>query len=145
MKNKGSIIVVGGSLAGLLTANILFRNGWNVKVYERSSGLDGRGAGIATHDELFNAMRLAGAKVDEMLGIQIKGRSVFGKNGEEICHYSYPQILTSWSLLYKRLLNIFPEKLYIKGKDVVDVRDDPIKPEIFFSDGSSVIQKLIIE
>ena len=46
MKNKGTVIVVGGSLAGLLCANILFRNGWNVRVYERSSGLDGRGAGI---------------------------------------------------------------------------------------------------
>jgi len=144
MKNKDTVIVVGGSLAGLLCANILFRNGWNVRVYERSSGLDGRGAGIATHDELFKAMRLAGAKVDEMLGIQIKGRSVFGKDGEEICHYSYPQILTSWSLLYKRLLNIFPEKLYIKGKDVVDVRDDPVKPEIFFSDGSSDSADLIV-
>ena len=43
------ILVVGGSLGGLLAANMLLREGHAVKVIEKSAvALDGRGAGIVT-------------------------------------------------------------------------------------------------
>ena len=44
------IIVIGGSLGGLMAANVLLRAGHQVRVLEKSAGsLDGRGAGIVTH------------------------------------------------------------------------------------------------
>ena len=41
------VIVVGGSLVGLIAANLFHRLGWEVAVFERTTGvLEGRGAGI---------------------------------------------------------------------------------------------------
>ncbi|HEX9672026.1 MAG TPA: FAD-dependent monooxygenase, partial [Burkholderiales bacterium] len=49
-------LVIGGSLAGLLSANLLLRAGWDVEVFEQSSEeLTGRGAGIISHPALFEA------------------------------------------------------------------------------------------
>ena len=46
-------LIIGGSMAGLLSALLLRRIGWRVDVFERSADdLASRGAGIATHPEL---------------------------------------------------------------------------------------------
>ena len=140
----GKAIVVGGSLAGLLAANLLARNGWAVTVYERVDNLDGRGAGIATHQELFDAMRQAGAKVDELIGIRIEGRTAFDIDGKELCHFAYPQILTSWTLLYRRLHAALPVGVYHLGRDVVDVVDDDARPAVVFADDSRDHADLVI-
>ena len=43
-------LLAGGSLGGLLAANMLLRDGHEVQVLEKATGsLDGRGAGIVTH------------------------------------------------------------------------------------------------
>lgn len=141
----GKAIVAGGSLAGLLAANILARDGWTVRVCERvESGLDGRGAGIATHEELFDAMRRAGAKVDAMIGIHIEGRTAINLDGSLLCHFAYPQILTSWTSLYRRLLTALPEGVYHLGRDVVDVVDAPTHAAVVFSDGSADEADLVV-
>ena len=55
------IIVVGASLGGLLAANMLLRDGHDVRVLEKAEGsLDGRGAGIVTHTALSVALRRCG-------------------------------------------------------------------------------------
>ena len=55
---KRRAIVVGGSLGGLFAANMLREVcHWDVDVYERvENDLAARGAGIATHDEMFHVM-----------------------------------------------------------------------------------------
>ena len=48
-------------MAGLFAAINLQALGFNVTVFERSKeSLANRGAGIATHDQLYNALRSAG-------------------------------------------------------------------------------------
>ena len=43
-------LVIGGSMAGLFTALLIRRNGWDAQIYERSElEQTGRGAGIVTH------------------------------------------------------------------------------------------------
>ena len=47
------ILIAGGSLGGLLAANMLLRDGHEVQVFEQATrSLDGRGAGIVTHAAL---------------------------------------------------------------------------------------------
>ena len=50
-----SATIIGGSMAGLFAANALIKKGWDVSIHEKVPvPLSGRGAGIATYDELAN-------------------------------------------------------------------------------------------
>ena len=85
------VAVVGGSLGGLLAANLLLRAGHEVTVHEQiPDELSGRGAGIATHKELLNALELAGAVVDPTVGLNIEQRIVLGMDGSVMARHRYP-------------------------------------------------------
>lgn len=46
------MLVIGGSVAGLMTGCLLHRAGWDVAVFERAVGdLTGRGAGLGVSEE----------------------------------------------------------------------------------------------
>jgi 2-polyprenyl-6-methoxyphenol hydroxylase-like FAD-dependent oxidoreductase len=84
-KDMAKIIIVGGSLGGLFAANILLRQGHDVTLLEKALGsLDGRGAGIITHDALAVALRQAGAMVDATLGVPVTKRVTLDKVGSTI-------------------------------------------------------------
>ena len=77
------IIVAGGSLGGLFVANMLLRQGHDVAILEKAFGsLDGRGAGIVTHDALAEALLIAGVPASESLGVQVEKRVTLGVDGE---------------------------------------------------------------
>ena len=52
------VLVIGGSMSGLLAGLVLRRAGWAVDIYERvESELSGRGAGIVAQQELIVHVR----------------------------------------------------------------------------------------
>ena len=54
-------LIVGGSMAGMFAALLLRRHGWRGDVFERSGeAMASRGAGLATHPELADALTAAG-------------------------------------------------------------------------------------
>ena len=58
----GRALVIGGSLGGLFAGLLLRQSGWDVTVFERSSGdLASRGVGIGTHVEQFEIIRRVSA------------------------------------------------------------------------------------
>ncbi len=75
-------LVIGGSLGGLLCANLLTRRGWEVEVFEQASKeLAGRGAGIISHPELFQTLEAIGVPLDDSYGVDIPLRGTFDRSG----------------------------------------------------------------
>lgn len=139
------ILIVGGSLGGLMAANLLHRAGHAVQVLERSTRpLDGRGAGIVTHASLLQALRQAGATVDDTLGVAVASRVVLAADGRTECRWDYPQILTSWGRLYALLREALPEACHRLGATVVavDQREDGVTATL--ADGSGLDGDLLI-
>lgn len=110
------ILIAGGSLGGLMAANLLVRAGHDVQVIEKSpSSLEGRGAGIVSHEVLIRGLQRCGVATDLPLGIAVKGRTTLGPNNEVLGEAAMPQLLTSWSRLYQvlrhALIQAAPEAL----------------------------------
>ena len=139
------ILVVGGSLGGLFAANILLRQGHDVTLLEKTVGsLDGRGAGIVTHDALAEALRAAGVTVDETLGVPVTKRVTLGADGQSLSEMELPQVLTSWSRLYHMLKESFPSERYLQGKTVKTVTQDENAVHVLCEDGSKHDAELLI-
>ena len=139
------ILVVGGSLGGLFAANILLRQGHDVTLLEKATGsLDGRGAGIVTHDALAEALRAAGVTVDDSLGVEVTKRVTLGADGQTLGEMELPQILTSWSRLYHMLKESFPTERYLQGKAVKTVTQNANTVQVGCEDGSQYEAELLI-
>lgn len=139
------ILVIGGSLGGLFAANILLRQGHDVTLLEKAIGsLDGRGAGIVTHDALADALREAGIPIDDSLGVAVSKRVTLGVDGESLGEMPLPQILTSWSRLYHLLKEHFPSERYLQGKNVKTVSQDSNSVQVACEDGSTFQAELLI-
>ena len=118
------ILVAGGSLGGLFAANVLLRDGHDVTVLEKVRGsMDGRGAGIVSHEALEAALARAGLAGDAALGVAVPGRVLLSTDGATERLLDMPQVLTSWSRLYQLLRAALPAERYQQGVSVTGVLD----------------------
>ena len=139
------IIVVGGSLGGLMAAGVLHRAGWRVTVLEKAAGsLDGRGAGIVTHRGLFDALRAAGARVDDTLGVRVASRVALAADGTVEARTEHAQVLTSWSRLYALLCDALPAGCLRSGSAVAAVAQDAGGVQVTCDDGRVFAGALVI-
>lgn len=139
------IIVVGGSLGGLMAANLLARAGHAVQVLEKApASLDGRGAGIVTHRPLLATLADCGVKVDTDLGIAVKGRVALDQGGCPIDSLEMPQILTSWSRLYALLIAAFKGQPYLHGVTVTSVAQSAHGATVLCGDGRTFEADLVV-
>jgi 2-polyprenyl-6-methoxyphenol hydroxylase-like FAD-dependent oxidoreductase len=139
------ILVVGGSLGGLMAANLLLRAGHEVQVLERSPrSLQGRGAGIVTHASLLAALRAAGAVVDRTLGVAVDERVVLDTQGRTEHRWRHPQLLSSWGRLYALLRAALPAAHHRLGAAVVAVRCDAGGVTATLADGETLQAELLV-
>jgi 2-polyprenyl-6-methoxyphenol hydroxylase-like FAD-dependent oxidoreductase len=139
------IVVVGGSLGGLLAANMLCRAGHDVTILEKASGsLDGRGAGIVTHSLLVAAMERCGVKMDVSLGVHVSNRIVLAKDGSVIDRTTVPQVLSSWSRLHALLLAGFDPQRYLHGASVKCITEQAGGVTVACEDGRHFDADLVI-
>ena len=138
-------LIIGGSLGGLLAANLLRSIGWKVLVFERvGDDLASRGAGIGTHEELLDIMARVGITVDASIGVQPESRTCIDTAGRIQHTMPRPRILSSWGRLYRALKDAFPVKDYHFDKSLVSFTDDASGVTALFSDGSRAQGDLII-
>jgi 2-polyprenyl-6-methoxyphenol hydroxylase-like FAD-dependent oxidoreductase len=143
--NQTTAMVVGGSLGGLLAANMLHRAGWDVHVYERvAEELEGRGAGIVTHPELMVALEQAGVVVDDSIGITVNDRITLARDGSIAGQREMPQILTAWARMYSVLRAALPSERYHNGKQLVSFSQNEDRVSATFADGSQAEAALMI-
>jgi 2-polyprenyl-6-methoxyphenol hydroxylase-like FAD-dependent oxidoreductase len=138
-------VIVGGSLGGLVAANLLKRAGWRVQVNERvPQDISSRGAGLATHPELVAAFRQAGLPLDDRLGVRVSQRSFVDGSGREQVHCVIPQVLTSWNRLFEMLRQPLAPAEYLKGRRFVGAEADADGISAQFEDGSSERADLLV-
>jgi 2-polyprenyl-6-methoxyphenol hydroxylase-like FAD-dependent oxidoreductase len=116
-----------------------------VQLLERSSrSLEGRGAGIVTHDSLCEALLASGAVVDNTLGVPVESRVVLGPDGSTEHRWHHPQVLTSWTRLYTLLRAALPAAHHRLGAQVVAVAQDGAGVTATLADGSLLQADLLI-
>lgn len=115
--NPPRAIVIGGSLGGLFTGNLLRQAGWQVDIYERSPhDLDSRGGGIVLQPQVVEALRQSGLDVKRLdLGVRSEHRLVLRPDGSVKSKHHAPQVQTSWSLIYSTLRKAFGDEHYHQG------------------------------
>jgi len=124
--DRPSVLIVGGSLAGLFTANLLGPLGWQVEVIERSPhDLDSRGGGIVLQPEVVEVFRRLEIDVaHEALGVASGFRIVLRPDGTIQSKAWAPQTQTSWSFIYATLRRAFGAEGYHQGRSLVRVEQD---------------------
>lgn len=139
-------IVVGGSLGGLFSANLLRQLGWEVDVYERSAHqLDSRGGGLVLQPEVVEVFQRLGTGIDrDQLGVRSENRLVINPDGQLASKYYAPQTQTSWALVYSTLRQWLGAERYHQGKSLSRIEQQPDGVTAFFDDGSSDRADLLI-
>ena len=139
------VIIIGGSMAGLFAAINLRKHGWEVEIFERAeSELSNRGAGIATHKELYEAVRTAGIELREEMGVYSDGRVMFDRDGSVLTSCEMHQLMTSWGLIYRFLRDQIPDEIYHQGKSLVSLQQNSHQVTAVFDDGSQSVGEWLI-
>ena len=141
---KPSATIIGGSMAGLFAATALLKKGWDISIHEKVPvPLSGRGAGIATYDELADLVFKA-TNNNNVLGTTAKSRVSLDINGNIINSYDYPQVYTSWQYLFSILREQISDDDYFMGDDCIKIEQNEKKAIAFFDNGKKKETDLII-
>jgi 2-polyprenyl-6-methoxyphenol hydroxylase-like FAD-dependent oxidoreductase len=138
-------IIIGGSLSGLFSANLLRTTGWHVEVFERSSGtLSGRGAGLGAQSELFSVMQRVGIPIEESMWAKVHSHICLDRAGGVLCQVPVREATTAWDRVYGCLLQAFPKELYRGGMTLARCDQDEHGVTAIFADGSRVKADLLV-
>ena len=138
-------LVIGGSLGGLLAANLLRHAGWDVTVFERNAeDLTGRGAGISTHPQLIDILHRVGIDFDESMGIRVDTVICLDKSGKTYLETKTARTMSSWGRLYRSLRDPLPAESYRLGMALRKIEQDAGSVTAVFADGARVRGDLLV-
>jgi 2-polyprenyl-6-methoxyphenol hydroxylase-like FAD-dependent oxidoreductase len=138
------VLIVGGSMSGLLTGLELRARGFAVDVYERVAGeLSGRGAGIVAQADLIARLERLGLDAGR-LGVAVRTRQILDADGGVTDRFDCPQVLTAWERLYRLLRDAFPPAHYHRGRAVVAIEQHDDRVVARFADGGVETGDLLV-
>jgi 2,6-dihydroxypyridine 3-monooxygenase len=134
--NPPKVIIIGGSLGGLLAATALRSVGCDVGIYERNeTSLEDRGAGIRIQDYMMKLLA-------ERAGIDLKLSNVYlersrclDRSNAIISDAAFPVNYSSWNTLYQLLKERVADRDYHLGANYVDHSEDAGGVTVTFADG----------
>jgi 2-polyprenyl-6-methoxyphenol hydroxylase-like FAD-dependent oxidoreductase len=142
--DKPRALVIGGSLGGLLAANLMRSIGWEALVFERNAeDLTSRGAGLGTHAHLLDVLARIGIPFDESMGVKVDSVICLDRSGNIVAQRPTVRTMTAWARLYRSLRTALPQENYRLGMalDRVEQREGVIA---IFADGTRVAGDLLI-
>jgi 2-polyprenyl-6-methoxyphenol hydroxylase-like FAD-dependent oxidoreductase len=132
-------------LGGLFAAHLLRAIGWDVAVFEQESGdLAGRGAGIGTHEALFQVMKHIGLRIDDSMGVLTRSYTALNREGSIVCDVAVRRTMSAWPRFYRPLKDHLPAVCYHFGKRLKHVEPDRKGVTAMFTDGSHMSADLLI-
>lgn len=143
--SKPRALVIGGSLSGLITANLLRTIGWDVDIFERARGdLAGRGAGLGAQADLFNVMRQIGIRIDRSMWTEVHSHVCLARSGESICEVPVQEVTTAWDRVYRALRERYSTGPYHEGMSLT--RCEPMERGVVaeFENGTRFEADLLI-
>src|SRR6267154_2325017 len=121
------IAVAGGSIGGLCAGLALRSAGFDVQVYERTSGpMETRGAGIVVQGELIHLLRTHAAGALPTTHCTVR-RYLSPERGEGVVQRA-PQYFTSWDAIYRTLADRYHRRAtlteFVNGEGAVQAHID---------------------
>jgi 2-polyprenyl-6-methoxyphenol hydroxylase-like FAD-dependent oxidoreductase len=114
--SKPRALVIGGSLGGLLAANLMRSIGWDALVFERNAeDLTSRGAGLGTHAQLLEILRRIGIPFDDSMGVKLDTLICLDGRGNVILERPTVRTMTAWARLFHSLKGALPPETYRLG------------------------------
>lgn len=132
-------------MGGLFTGLALHDIGFDVKVFERSSGeLRHRGAGIVAQPRMLRFIEDRGIADPEGITTSTHRRRYLASDGTVSREYRNEMTFTSWDGVYRRLRDAFPDDRYHAGREVTDVERTDGTVEVRTADGSKATGDLLV-
>lgn len=138
-------LVIGGSVGGLLAANLLRSVGWDVVLFERARGdLSTRGAGIGASRELLDIMQRVGARFDGSAGITNTSYVWMARDGHIAFEHPRSNISSAWQRVYQPLRDVTPDAMYRQGMNLVHVEQSDDSVTAIFENGMRETADLLV-
>lgn len=133
---RPSVIIMGGSLAGLTAALTLRDAGFHVEVYERSRNmLVGLGAGIVLHPATVRYFTLNNVLAIGDISVASHYVRYLGRKGDIAVEQPYSSRFSSFNALYRGLLDCFDSNHYHLDRAIVALEQDDTGVTVRFADG----------
>jgi len=138
-------LIVGGSMAGLMTAALLRRSGWSVTLFERATGnLAERGAGLGITVELMRVMHRAEARLAPSIGALHRSWIWVDDAGAIRFEHLRRTMGSTWGRVYRALRQAVPSEIYRAGMAVERIEQDASDVRVLMADGTRVEGDLLI-
>ena len=138
-------LVIGGSLGGLLAANLLRSRGWDVTVFERNAeDLTGRGAGLSTHPQLLDILHRIGIDFDDSMGVKLDRFVCLDASGRMYREEKTSRLMTSWGRLYRALRAPLPAGSYRLAMALAKIEQNAHSATAIFENGERIQADLLV-
>ncbi|MFW5844140.1 MAG: FAD-dependent monooxygenase [Spirochaetota bacterium] len=138
------ILIIGASYAGMCSALALRRNGFEVRIAERSQTTYRRGSGVVVQPRMEEYLSRNGLESREAIGVSPVGRRLFRRDGTVQELPTDGTYYTGWDTLLNRLEAALPEGTIDRGRDLEHLEVGPEYVTARFRTGPPVTADVLI-